>query len=309
MIKPLKTAAVCLAVCATLDGRPQSPPQGGAPQPGQTNSPQTAVPPEVDQALRARVTEYYQNLLAGKYHAAGKYVAEDSQDAFIAMAKPPIKGFDIVRIDYSERFTKAEVTLLCPGEWYMQGQKFTTKITLHDRWRFEDGQWVWYTVPEKNVLHTPFGTIHKTDAELAGGSGQPPAIGDMKAVAKNIGTLVSLDRNQVTLKINRKDSAQVLIKNSMPGSIEVQVSYPQVKGFKVTLDKKTLAAGETARLVLQTEGEDVTTAPPDAKVEIWVQPTSRMLPVRVKFLVAGPEPASSAPPNSSPAAEKDKPQK
>jgi hypothetical protein len=309
MMRPLKTATVCLAVCATLDGRPQAPPQAGGSKPGQTSSPQAAVPPEVDQALRAHVAEFYQDLINGKYRAADRFVAEDSKDTYIAMTKPRIKGFDIIRIDYSENFTKAEVALLCPGEWYMNGQKFAMKIPVHDLWKIEDGQWLWYVVPEKNVLHTPFGTVHKSDAELADNH-EPPALKDPQAAARAILSLVSLDRDHVTLRINRKDTAQVLIKNGMPGSVEVQESHPQVKGFKVTLDKKTLAAGETAKLVLQTEGEDVMTAPPDAKVEIFVQPTSRLLPVTVKFLVAGSEPAPSVPSSSTPTSgDKEKPQK
>jgi hypothetical protein len=250
------------------------------------------------------VTEFYQDLITGKYRAADRFVADDSQDAFFGMGKPRIKGFEITRIDYSENFTKAAVALTCPGEWYMGGQKLTVRMPVHDLWKFEDGQWLWYFVPEKNVLHTPFGTVHKSDAELAGGSGQLPAIGDPKAAAKAILGLVSLDRDVVTLKIDRRDSAQVLIKNAMPGSVEVQESHPQVRGFKVTLDKKTLAAGETAKLVFQTEGEDVTTAPPTARVEVWVQPTSRVLPITVRFVVAGPEPAPSAPPNATRNAEK-----
>jgi hypothetical protein len=255
------------------------------------------------------VTEYYQALLAGKYRAAERFVAEDSQDAYIARGKPSIKGFDITRIDYSENFTKAEVALLCPGEWYMNGQKFSVKIPVHDLWKIEDGQWLWYVVQEKNVLHTPFGTIHKSDAELADNR-ELPAMKDPQAAARAILSLVSLDRDHVALRINRKDSAQVLIKNAMPGSVEVQESHPQVKGFKVTLDKRTLAAGETAKLVLQTEGEDVTTAPPDAKVEIFVQPTSRVLSVTVKFVIAGPEPVPSVPPSSNPATvDKNRPQK
>ena len=293
MMKPLKTAAVCMAVCATLDGRPQSPRQASVSQPGQTNSPQAAVPPEVDQALRSRVTEYYQDLLAGKYRAADRFVAEDSKDAYIAMGKPRIKGFEIIRIDYSENFTKAEVALMCPGDWYMRGQKIAVKIPIHDLWKVEDGQWVWYVVPEKNVLHTPFGTIHKSDAEVAADANlEPPALKDPQAAARAILSQVSLDRDHVTLRINRKDSAEVLIKNAMPGFVELQAqSYPDVKGFSMKLDKEKLGANETAKLVLQTDGGDQTTAPPDVKVNVLVQPTSRVLPVTVKFLVAEPEPA------------------
>ncbi len=297
MMKPVKTAAVCLAVCVSLDGRPQSPAETTPAQPGQTSSPQPAVPPEVDQALRARVTEYYQDLLAGKYRAADKFVAEDSKDAFIAMAKPRIKGFEIIKIDYSENFTKAEVALLCPGEWHFRGQTVPVKVPIHDLWRVEEGQWVWYAVPETNTIHMPFGTtVHKRDEDVGNASATPPALKDPVGTARAILSLVTLDRNNVALKINRKDSAQVVIKNAMPGSIEVSTqSYPEVAGFNMKLEKDKLAAGETSKLTLQTEGTDVQTAPPDVTVIVRIQPTGRVLPVKVKFLVAEPEPAAAAP--------------
>lgn len=309
MMKPVRTAAVCLAVCATLDGRPQAPVPAAAPQPGQTGAAQPAVPPEVDQALRARVTEYYHDILDGKYRAADKFVAEDSKDAFIAMSKPRIKGFEITKIDYSDNFTKAEVVLLCPGEWHFRGQTIPVKIPIHDLWRLEDGQWLWYMVPEKNTIHMPFGTVvHKTDADAAAGeNAPPPALKDPKGAARAILSLVTLDQNNVALKINRKDSAEVLIKNAMPGSIELQTqSYPEVKGFSMKLDKDKLAAGETAKLILQTEGTGVKTAPPDVKVNVIVQPTSRVLPVTVKFMIAEPEAPAPAPAAPAPTTKKKK---
>ena len=128
MTIPLKVAAVSMALCVSLTGLPQSP----KPPSERTSTEDAKVPPEVDQALRARVAKFYQAHIDGKYRAADQLVAEDSKDAFFGMAKPHIKSFEIIRIDYSESFTKAEVALLCPADWFLRGQKVAVKIPLHD---------------------------------------------------------------------------------------------------------------------------------------------------------------------------------
>jgi hypothetical protein len=298
MTKPIKTAAVSMALCVTLTGRPQAPAPENASTTGQTTAPHPAVPPEVDQALRERVAQFYRAMIDGKYRAADKFVAEDSKDAFIAMNKPRLKAFEITRIDYSDDFTKAHVALVCPGEWLVQGQKLTVKIPMHDAWKLEDGLWVWYVDQDPNVVRTPFGLVRKKDSDTTGTATEPPAIKDPKAAAKTILNLVSIDRRNVILKINRKDSADVLIRNGMPGLVEIRTeSYPDVKGFGIAVDKLKLGPGETAKLTLRTEGIDQTSAPPDVMVNVFVDPINRVLPVSVKFVVA-----ESAPPASDSAA-------
>ena len=45
------------------------------------------APPEVDDALRQRVTAFYQAHVDGKFRAADQFVAEDSKDAFFEAPK------------------------------------------------------------------------------------------------------------------------------------------------------------------------------------------------------------------------------
>ena len=70
-------------------------------------------PPEkVDEALRARITEFYQDHLAGKFREAESLVAEDTKDFFYNTNKPRYLGFSIQKIEYSDHFTKAKAMLL-----------------------------------------------------------------------------------------------------------------------------------------------------------------------------------------------------
>ena len=55
---------------------------------GQTSAPPAeAPPPEVDQALRARISEFYQDHVDGKFRQAEALVAAETKDSFYG-AKP-----------------------------------------------------------------------------------------------------------------------------------------------------------------------------------------------------------------------------
>src|SRR5215469_8779517 len=80
-------------------------------------APQVQPPPDVDQALRARVSEFFQDFVDSKFRDAMKLVAEDTQDEYLASAKTPIKSFEIRDVKYSADFAKADVTLQVKRVW------------------------------------------------------------------------------------------------------------------------------------------------------------------------------------------------
>ena len=61
------------------------------------------APPPIDEALRARVIQFYQAYTSGKFREAYPLVADDSQDAFFALSKETVKSCDILRIKYSDQ--------------------------------------------------------------------------------------------------------------------------------------------------------------------------------------------------------------
>src|SRR5713101_6098636 len=71
------------------------------------------APPDVEDALRARITEFYQDHVEGKFRQAEQLVADDTKELFYTANKPKYLGFQIVRIEYSDNFTQAKATVAC----------------------------------------------------------------------------------------------------------------------------------------------------------------------------------------------------
>ena len=116
-------------------------------------------PPEVDAALRDRITKFYQAHVDGKFRLADQYVAEDSKDTFFAMEKTHYLSYEIVRINYSDDFKKADAVVACRSDIYFQGHKVDMKMPSVSHWKIVDGQWFWYIPPIKEAK-TPFGVMH-----------------------------------------------------------------------------------------------------------------------------------------------------
>src|ERR1700693_4980386 len=88
------------------------------------------APPDVDEALRARITIFYTAQVTGKYHDALKVVAEESLDDFMGLSKDTYKGCEISKISYSDNFTKATAVTACKGEYRWHGNHMPVTIPL-----------------------------------------------------------------------------------------------------------------------------------------------------------------------------------
>ncbi len=130
------------------------------------------APPEVDQALRSRVTEFLNHHVTGEFRKAEALVAEDSKDIFYNRNKPRYLGCKgIVSIRYSEHFTKAYVTALCTIPAMIQGGGSELQddgqpqipmgpptVPIPATWKLENGKWCWYLDKEMDRM-TPFGML------------------------------------------------------------------------------------------------------------------------------------------------------
>jgi hypothetical protein len=144
---------------------------------GQTPKEPPKPPADVDQALRARVQEFFQYHVTGQFRKAEALVAEDSKDLFYNRNKPRyLKFVEIARIDYSENFTKAVATVMVVSPEMIAGWGGgPPSIPIPSTWKLEDGKWCWYLDPDV-FLHTPFGSIPVGTMSSAGSNapGQLP---------------------------------------------------------------------------------------------------------------------------------------
>ncbi len=246
---------------------------------------QNDPPPEVDQALRARINEFYSDQINGSFRKAEPLVAEDTQDYYFAQEKKKILAFTVRDIKYTDHFTKATVTIKI-RRMTVFGPGFPespSEETVNVTWKIEEGKWVWYYDPKAPQEVTPMGPSVITPGA---NSGAPlPDLSDkaIKERAKGIVSRYGLDKSEVSLSASKKSTARVVFHNGQNGYVRVFVSLAQeLEGFTVSIEKRDIKGGEDAAITL--EYRPGKTPPPQRlQVVVTVEPFNRTIPIAVKF--------------------------
>jgi hypothetical protein len=239
------------------------------------------APPDIDEALRARVTKFYQAHVEGKFRAADAFVAEDSKDAFFEADKPHCRGFSIINIKYSENFSRAVVVIACDTDFPMpMGRPMAVKMPLRSQWKTLDGQWFWYFDPiSQREVVTPFGVRKPQDPQ------QPAAPSVVQGAPVSIETVskqVKTDKQEVSFEPSSAGVNRVIVTNQMPGSVSISLEPAMLAGLDLKLDRTSLGQGESAVLSISYEpAKD--RKPSAAVVRIVVSPLGLALPVKIRF--------------------------
>ncbi len=239
------------------------------------------APPDIDEALRARVSKFYQLHVENKYRAAESLVAEDSKDLFYGMDKPRCKAFAMGSVKYSDNYSRAHVMIACDTEMMMITGRIPVKMPVMSLWKIEEGQWCWYAEPvgDREVV-TPFG-IHKP-APSESGSPAPVNIESKFVDLAAVSSLVKLDKSEVTFTPSSPGEERVVITNGMPGGVTLTLQTVQSPGIVYSLDRTSLEPGGKATLAIRyspVEGR----RPAASVAKIGVAPTNQELTVNVSF--------------------------
>jgi hypothetical protein len=256
---------------------------------GQIPSPAPA--PEVDQALRSRVTEFFQDFVDGKFRLAINLVADDTQDEYFSSPKAEIKSFQIDGIDYSGDFTKANVQMTVKQVWKLKAEGFmmdqVVDSPMATTWKIENGKWVFYHQIQPDGWVTPMGPsagFHKPD-----GTAPIPAKLDDATIAAEAERLLqqtSVDKNQVSLFTDQPSSTKVVFHNGAQGSVNLSVvGSPKIAGLTVKLDKQSVDAGQDAVLEISYDpvAGQQTPPPRSLTIALEVAPFNQDYPVEINF--------------------------
>src|SRR2546428_1726339 len=71
------------------------------------------APPDVEEALRARISDFYSFYQQGKFRQAESLVAEECRDLYYNMQKAPIRSFQLQNIEWADDFKSASVLVAC----------------------------------------------------------------------------------------------------------------------------------------------------------------------------------------------------
>jgi hypothetical protein len=241
------------------------------------------APPDVDAALRDRISKFYQAHVDKKFRLADQYVAEDSKDVFFAASKPSCMAFKIDSIVYSDNFTKAKSTVLCKQVLPFPGfGEEPMDLPNPDTWKVENGEWFWYLDLSRG-RDTPWGHKDFTadkPGEIPGDIKDLKAKADPAAVMAKLRTSVKADKSAVRLSAQQV-SDEVLISCAMDG-ISLRLDNAVAPGLKVTLDRTELKAGEQAKVTFQFTPLQ-NGAPRPQEVRVLVSPIGVVIPIEVSF--------------------------
>ena len=263
------------------------------------------APPAIDEALRARVNKFYGAFVAGKFKEAYVLVADDSQDKFFELSKDEYKSFEIVKINYSENFTKAAVVSAIMSDWRWHGAVTLTTFPLTSNWEVIDGEWYWHYV-KPTMVANPFSPTGVVPVPADGGTekGAPAVPKDFTGAAKGILAKVEVDKSSVQLHSGETSQDVVHVRNDMPGEISLKVDQPNIAGLKITLGKPQLMAHEETTVLFEWRLDDPAIKCLDCAkktnshvaVQLHVIPTGQVFPIGISI--------SNAPSTASPLSQK-----
>jgi hypothetical protein len=265
---------------------------------GQDATTSETVPPEVDQALRARVTQFYSANISGKWSDAFQVVADDMKDAYLAASKDTYDKCETVKITYADTFTKAVVRENCHGEYRWHNSHIPATIPLTSTWKVVDGQWYWYWTKPTEMM-TPWGLSKITpEAPRAPGSSTvntkvETVLKDPGSMAKTILSQIKIDKKEITLSGYETSRDEVHISNTMPGTISVKISCPPLPGFHVKQANSDVGPNETSTIVFEYDAEEAKKIcgecsklpKPRLTAAIRIEPTAQYFPVKITFAI------------------------
>jgi hypothetical protein len=253
---------------------------------------QTA-PPEVDQALRSRVNEFFQAHVDANYRRAFELVAEDTKDYYFATEKVRFKSFKVGDIKYNDDFTDAVVDVLGQREMRMRFDfpVVVEPVPMKSHWKIENGKWCFYDHNRLTWI-TAMGPSDLDKLKPQNPDGAAPKGPDLSdksiaAMAQQIVQQSSIDKNELTLPLNKPTTEQVTFHNGQQGMIKLALQDGvKPAGLTVTLDKNEVNAGENAVIKVHFEPPADLVAgaiPANFTVRLIMDPFSIQFPITIKF--------------------------
>ncbi len=194
------------------------------------------APPEVEQALRERVTQFYTYFKEGKFRRAEGLVAEESKDRFYNMSKVPIEGFKIENVEFDDYFRTANVLVSCLART-PRATGLGMYLPVTGKWKLLDSSWFLVIEPRST---TPFGPIGaRSDSEQEGRrtarlSPPPDRASTIQAVVKGA---FSLDTQKLTFPRSGPTVVRtVTITNNLPGPLSMTIEGADFPGMHLMIN-------------------------------------------------------------------------
>ncbi len=255
--------------------------------------------PEVEEALRSRVTQYYTLYQQGKYRQSEAYIAEEGRDAYYAIRKNTIYGFAVKELNFAPDFQSAKVVVACQTNVAIQTSGSKVTLPVYSQWKLVNGEWYALMGPPQGApVETPFGKMTFDGSRASSNApGAAPAAGTQLATSNSLAKMFKLTGKRVLrFPADAKEplTQTIVLSNTGQGTLEVRREFREIPGLEVTTDPKEAGGGQDMKISF-TYKPEVARLTGKKKFEFTV------LPVNQAFLVTAQFDDGSSP-SSKPAA-------
>jgi hypothetical protein len=253
-----------------------------------------AVTPEVDKALRANVTDFFQDFVDKKFRQALNLVADDTQDKYFASPKAEITEFKISGIGYNDTFTQATVTMDVKVILHLKAEGFLEDSNVPEhwdtKWKIENGKWVYYEPPPPpDAWRTPMGP----SAAPAATSGDQPGrvindqtmVAEARRILEDKGITTGVTPSSVKFTRDKPGTAKIVFRNGMPGQVQISMEgiSEALRCLASKVDQVTVNAGQESTIELTYDPASGQTPPGAVNLGVLVAPFNQIFPLQVTF--------------------------
>lgn len=211
-------------------------------------------PAKVNQALRARVNQFYQDFVKGQFTDAETLVAPESKNFFLAIHKDQYVSCEIKRVEYSNKFQLADVGAICGRNVMIQGfAGHPLDYPVGSQWKLEHGKWYWYVDPNAPRV-TPFGMMGAMMQAMGSAPAETPAqqvkLPTEAELSSPAIALRKVKADKQTLALKAGESAEISFTNTAMGPMSVSLdSSPP--GFEISPSRADMQANGKATITVK----------------------------------------------------------
>jgi hypothetical protein len=260
------------------------------------------IPAGVEESLRARVTEFYNLQMQGKFRASEACVCTDTRDYYYDMRKKSPRSFEITKLEFANDLKTATVVVTLGGEIVTMAGPMPVVAPVGTSWKIEDEKWCFYvSEKQQNTIRTPFGEfpVQKVDPQKA--KPATPSTGLFSPVtAADVLNAVRFSTDTVVFDATKSGTAEIQFTNTLPGKVTLTSTTPAPAGVEIKLSTAQLESKGSATVqFIYTPGK---TAPQKELIVYFeVEPTRQRIAIRLRFELPKAVPTGQAAPPVSPA--------
>ncbi|MBI5086232.1 MAG: hypothetical protein HZB13_16755, partial [Acidobacteria bacterium] len=229
-----------------------------------------------------RLTRFYHLHSEGKFRQAEAFVCDESRDAYYDSDKRRWQSLEIIKVNFSEEFTKAAVVVALGSELRTRTGNIPAKYPYTSMWKVANGAWCYYIPPPTDSeTVTPFGVMRQQKNAGSGQATQSMASNQRASVAAILNA-VRLSKERLVVKGYETSSDELEIYNGMTGVLFVEVQAAELPGLSWKLDKGKLEAGERTKLRVQYTPRDKSPKP-SFELRVLAEPLGHAFPVKIVF--------------------------